>query len=445
MRRKIVGALVALLGACLASTAMAQQTWVGGSPAQGRVLVDANGDTWVGIWIDAPARVTQPRARAPMAISLVVDTSGSMAGDKIQNARMAAASLLESLRDGDIVSIYGFSSGVSEIAAPTVLSPATRGSLMQRISLLQAAGGTNMWDGMQVGVSRMSQAPATHPLRRIFLISDGHANIGPSDPASLGNLAAGATEYGTQITAIGVGYDYDQSTLGALAVRSSGRLYHLGQSHQMAAILEQELNMMSNSVALNAYIEVVPAPGVLILEGATTGAVIEGGRLRYPLGALHASQRREILFRARVPTSMVGSRQLATARLVYETPSEREQRVQTAPITYEVTRDRAASAESAAPRVVAMVADYEATQAQRQAAVLMQQGQSQQAAVVLERAQRRAEATAAAAPAPARARITERATALGAASSAAGAARTQEEQRARSYEFADEAMSAEGF
>ncbi|MCZ7679112.1 MAG: hypothetical protein M5U28_10315 [Sandaracinaceae bacterium] len=111
MRRKIVGALVALLGACLASTAMAQQTWVGGSPAQGRVLVDANGDTWVGIWIDAPATVHQPRARAPMAISLVVDTSGSMAGDKIQNARMAAASLLESLRDGDIVSIYGFQLG----------------------------------------------------------------------------------------------------------------------------------------------------------------------------------------------------------------------------------------------------------------------------------------------------------------------------------------------
>lgn len=444
MRRKIVGALSALLVACLAPTAMAQQTWVGGSPQQSRIMVDANGDTWVGIWIDAPA-VARPRTRAPMSVSLVVDTSGSMAGDKIQNARVAAQSLLESLSDGDIVSIYAFSSGVTEIAAPTVMSSATRGLLMQRISLLQAAGGTNMWDGMQVGVSRMSQAPATHPLRRIFLISDGHANIGPSDPMSLGNLAAGATEYGTQITAIGVGYDYDQSTLGALAVRSSGRLYHLGESHQMAAILQQELQMLSNSVALNAYIEVVPAPGVVIVEGATTGAVIESGRLRYPLGAVHAGQRREVLFRARIDTSSLGSRQLATARLVYETPSEREQRVQAVPIAYEVTRDRAATERSVAPRVVAMVADHEAAEAQRQAAALMQQGQSQQAAVVLENAQRRVEATAAAAPPPARARLQARASSLGTASSAASSARTESEQRARSYEFADEAMSAEGY
>ncbi len=445
MRRKILGALTALLVGSLVSTAAAQQTWVGGSPQQGRLLVDANGDTWVGIWIDAPAVPVQPRTRAPMAISLVVDTSGSMAGEKIQNARMAAQSLLETLADGDVVSIYAFSSGVTEIAPPTMLSAATRGGLMQRISLLQAAGGTNMWDGMQVGVSRMSQAPATHPIRRIFLISDGHANIGPSDPMSLGNLAAGATEYGTQITAIGVGYDYDQSTLGALAVRSSGRLYHLGQSHQMAAILEQELNMLSNSVALNAYIEVVPAPGVVILEGATTGAVLESGRLRDPLGAVHAGQRREVLFRARVDTSSVGSRQLATARLVYETPSEREQRVQSAPIRYEVTRDRAATERSVAPRVVAMVADHEAAEAQRQASVDLQQGQSQQAAVVLERAQRRVEEQAAAAPPAARARLDARASALSRASGAASSATTAADQRARSYEFADEAMEAEGY
>lgn len=445
--KRILGAHAVLLIGCLASPALAQNvtTWVGGAPAQSRILVDANGDTWVGIWIDAPNTVQQVRARAPMAVSLVIDTSGSMAGDKIQNARMAAASLLETLADGDVVSIYAFSTAVSEIAAPTVLSGATRGGLMQRLDLLVAAGGTNMWDGMQVGISRMSQAPSTHPLRRVFLISDGLANIGPSDPTTLGNLAAGATEYGTQITAIGVGYDYDQTTLGALAVRSSGRLYHLGDSSQMAGILEQELNLMSRSVALNAFLEVAPAPGVTILQGATTGAVIDSGSLRFPLGAVYAGQRREVLFRARVDTSAMGDRPLATARLVYETPSEREQRTQATQIRYEVTRDRSAIERSVMPRVAAMVADHEATEAQRRAAVLMQQGQSQQAAVVLERARVEVQRQAAAAPAPARARMQERAGALGTASTAARAAQTPTEMRARSYELADDAMSAEGY
>jgi Ca-activated chloride channel family protein len=445
--RWILGALSALLVGSLFSdgSAAAQETWVGGSPYQAQIRVDANGDTWVGIWVDAPAIAPQVRARAPMAVSLVIDTSGSMAGDKIDNARMAVSSLLETLGDGDIVSIYGFSNGVMEIAPPTVLSQASRAPLMQSVSRIVAAGGTNMWDGMQVGIARMAQAPASHAVRRIFLISDGHANIGPSDPVSLGNLAAGSTENGTQITAIGVGYDYDQTTLAALAVRSSGRVYHLGQSHQMAGILEQELDMLSRSVAVNAFIEVHPAPGVTILEGATSGAVIENGRLRFPLGAVAAGQQREILFRARVNTARLGARQLATARLVYETPDERARREQSVHLAYEVTRDQAAPARTVAPRVAAMVADHEAVAAQRQAAALMQQGQAREAAVVLRRAEASVQQQAQAAPPAARARMQERAGSLGRASSAAGAARSAPEMRQRSYDFADEAMSAEGY
>ena len=442
--RWILGALSALLMGTLfsAGTAAAQETWVGGSPYQAQIRVDANGDTWVGIWVDAPAVAPQVRARAPMAVSLVIDTSGSMAGEKIDNARMAVSSLLETLGDGDIVSIYGFSNGVMEIAPPTVLSQASRAPLMQAVSRIVAAGGTNMWDGMQVGIARMAQAPATHAVRRIFLISDGHANIGPSDPVSLGNLAAGSTENGTQITAIGVGYDYDQTTLAALAVRSSGRVYHLGQSHQMASILEQELDMLSRSVAVNAFIEVQPAPGVTLLEGATSGAVIDNGRLRFPLGSVAAGQQREILFRARVNTARLGARQLATARLVYETPDERARREQSVQLAYEVTRDEA---RAVAPRVAAMVADHEAVAAQRRAAALMQQGQAQQAAVVLRQAEASVQQQAQAAPPAARARMQERAGSLGRASSAAGAATSAPEMRQRSYDFADEAMSAEGY
>jgi uncharacterized protein (DUF58 family) len=56
-----------------------------------------------------------------MAVSLVVDTSGSMSGEKIENARLAASSLIETLSDGDLVSIYAFANGVAEVAPPTTV------------------------------------------------------------------------------------------------------------------------------------------------------------------------------------------------------------------------------------------------------------------------------------------------------------------------------------
>ena len=66
---------------------------------------------------------------------------------------------------------------------------------------------------------------------------------------SLGVLAANGTENGTQISAIGVGLDYDERTLAALAVQSSGRLYHLEQPEQMAIILAQDVHLLDQTIA----------------------------------------------------------------------------------------------------------------------------------------------------------------------------------------------------
>jgi Ca-activated chloride channel homolog len=426
---------------CIAGLASAQQ-WIGGAPYQARLLIDASGDTYVGVWVDAPAATVN--ARAPMAVSLVLDTSGSMAGAKIDNARMAASSLLETLHDGDIVSLYAFSDAITELTPPTVLSPASRALLMQRVGMIVPQGGTNMYDAMQVAVNRISQAPSTHPLRRIFLISDGRANVGPSDPESLGNLAARATEWGTQVTAIGVGVDYDQVTLSSMAVRSSGRVYHMSDSYQMATILEQELRLLGQSVALNAFIEVTPAPGVTILEGLTMGSEVRDGRLRLPLGALYAGQRRELLFRVHVDTSRVGSAPLATARLVYATPQGPGEEAQITELRYEITRNRNAVEPSMAPRVVAMVADREAVVAQQQASALLAQGNNVRAAVVLREAEHRIEVVAEAAPPAARVRLQARAQQLGTQSTSSGAAMSPPAQRQLQYDFNEDAMTVEG-
>ncbi len=419
--------------------------WIGGSPVRTRVVVGADGETYVGVWIDAPDAPGR-QERPPMALSLVVDTSGSMSGDKIQNARIAASSLLESLQDGDIVSIYSFDNGVREIAAPTTVSTNTRGTLMQSVQYLHAGGGTNMYGGVQVGVNRLASTPATHTVRRLVLISDGHANIGPSDPYSLGNLAGNATEYGVQVTGIGVGLDYDENTLGALAVRSSGRLYHLEQPHQMAQILQQEVQLLASTVATDAIIEINPGPGVTILEGVTTGAEISDGRLRVPLGSVYAGQQREILFRARVTASRTGNRNLATARFVYRTPDDdHERRTQEVAIGYEVTRDQVAAQGSAQPRVQAMVANYRAAEAQRQAAVALNAGNRAEAERQFEFAEDALVEGAMAAPAAQREVMQQRLDRVRSNRGRARRATTPAAARGAALESYDAAMEAEGY
>ncbi len=444
--RVLFGALLALVVLSVSTSVMAQPVtpWVGGAPLRTRVVLEGSGEAWVGVWVDAPV-TPGTRVHVPMAVSLVVDTSGSMAGEKIRNAQMAASGLLESLADGDIVSIYGFSNGVTEVAAPTVIDASSRGALMQRVGMLAAGGGTNIEGGMRAGVARMAQAPATHPIRRVFLISDGRANIGLMDPQGLGDLAASATEWGTQVTAIGVGYDYDPATLSAMAVRSAGRLHHLARADQMGPILEQELSWMSRSVALNARLEVRPAAGVTIVAGATTGAVLERGVLRFPLGALIAGQRREVLFRVRVEGSL-GRRSLASAQLVFDSPDDRSARTQSVELSFEVGRAGSESPET--PRVAAMLAQHQASEAERQAAQMMADGRRDEAIAALETARTRLhgarqeynfddEVVSGA--------LSTREAELDAEVSRSRASTAPSEMRERSYELQAAPMSAEGY
>jgi len=403
------GPTVHVLGAGANVVEAAGASWLSAAPVQSELVVGADGQTYLGIWIQAP-QVVGIVQRAPLAIDLVVDVSGSMSGAKIANARIAASSLLESLTDGDIVGIHAFSNDVYEVAAPTVVSSATRSMLIQRVNSLGPMGGTNMYDGLRVGESRLGQTPASHRTRRLIIISDGIANIGPSSPAQLGELAANGTENGIQVSAIGVGLDYDEHTLGALAMRSAGRLYHLQEPSQMASILREELGHLQQTVATDAIIEIEPAPGVILEDVEAADERRENGRLQVRLGSLFAGQRRELLVRARVPTATVGQHPFAAARLVFRDPSARNaERSHAVALQYGVTTDARVASRSTNAVVNSQLARYQAAQAQLRAVESLERGDTATAQRELTRAEGNLAVAAQAAPAAERVRLEQQA------------------------------------
>jgi Ca-activated chloride channel family protein len=180
-----------------------------GSPGEAYLVLDL-----------AAAAVQGQAVRPSMGVALVIDRSGSMAGDKIVNARAAAASFLQSLADGDVVSVYQYDDVVEQVAAPTVVDANSRAYLTAVVQGIQPRGSTNLHGGLVAGIESLSSALAERPVRRVILISDGLANVGPSSPMELGNTAAVGASRGISVTTIGVGLDYDESVMGTVAVRS---------------------------------------------------------------------------------------------------------------------------------------------------------------------------------------------------------------------------------
>jgi Ca-activated chloride channel homolog len=443
-----IARLLALFGLFLfPSTGLANSPLVlGGSTEARHVVIGTDGETHVGVWVEAPV-IEEIVVRAPISLSLVIDVSGSMSGSKIQYARMAASSLIESLADGDRVSLVTFNDQVQVLRPAVELSPRSRIELHQLIQSIYAMGGTNLYGGLATGIQYAAAAPGSHPVRRVVLVSDGQGNVGPSDPYSLGNLSSQGSEQRVQVSAIGVGMDYDEHALSAIAVRSAGRFYHLGNPGMLPTILENEIGLLAHTVATDVILEIVPAPGVIIIEGLTPGARLEGGKILMPMGSLHSGQRREVLFRARVQDGTPGEKKLASARLRYGKPGGGSANVNRE-IAAEVTRDRQVAASSRKDaRVAALVAEHRASEAELRAAEALAAGNQAAAVAALAQAEQDVARAAAAAPASSatRKRLESKATKLRGTTQSAQGASTPAARRAVSLEARDSAMDGYGY
>ena len=353
----------------------AKGPWIGAG-GESEALLAAGGESFLGVWVDVPTGA-HAKSRAPVDLELVVDTSGSMEGAKIQAARASARTLIQRLADGDIVSIDTFSDSAKTLVPPTVIDARSRAKLLSAVAELGTGGSTNMFEGLGLAEAHIAQAPETHAVRRIVMISDGQANVGPSSPEALGSLAERALRVGAQVTSLGVGLDYDEHTLDAIAERTSGRLFHVGDPREMTATLEHEVDLLGQTAANQAAIEVVPAAGVQIL--GVEGARMEwagDGAVRIPLGALFAGQHKEALLRVRLGSAAVGSqRALASVRLKFHDPSEGGlERVQEVLARADTTNDPTLVSSRANAKTHALMAIMEASQAELRAAQDMSSG-----------------------------------------------------------------------
>ena len=369
------------------ATVIADKPWLNAAGGSEFVRVDG-ADQFVGVWVEVPEGIE--RAHVPMALTLTIDTSGSMGGQKMVQARNAARALVQQMHQGDIVTIHTFSDGADELVRPTVLDHRSRELIINTLSELSADGATNMFEALNLAIGRARHAPSTHPVKRVVMISDGRATAGPTSTHTLANIAERGTQFGVQVTSLGVGLDYDEDTLNALAVRSSGRLYHLSDPTEMSSIVKSELDLLQSTMATNAVVEVVPAPGVQLI-GANGVRSTWGSRrsLNVPLGTMFSGQRREILVRYRLITSEVeGTKPIVSARLHFHDVTDGNvPRVQEVVVRGKLTNDKSLVDRHANATVQEIIALNEASVIASQARAEVTSGNFDAADVRLARAE----------------------------------------------------------
>ena len=253
-------------------------------------------------------------SRPPINLALVVDTSGSMEGEPIEDAREASLAILDMLAEGDRLSVIAFHS-TTDVLLPSTEIDDNLDELREEIAAMESRGTTDMAGGIQAGLQEIMANFQPDGINRMVLLGDGV----PNDASGIGAMAQAAGERGIAITALGLGIDYDESLMGQIAQGSGGRFHYVEESEQVASVFRDEILRMQRVVGRNAVVTLQPGPGVRIdnVVGQNVGAT--EGAVRIVLGDLTEGEARDVIVRATVQGRRDGaSVELMDVHLTFE-------------------------------------------------------------------------------------------------------------------------------
>jgi Ca-activated chloride channel homolog len=207
-----------------------------GYPIEGGAL-----DMLVDVAVDFPAVEID---RKPLNVALVIDRSGSMSGEPLESAKAAARHVVTMLMPGDWVSVVAYDDSVL-VPVRCVRVGEDRRKIVAAIARIQVGGSTALHAGWVEGVSQVLSCPAADTVARVVLLSDGCANTGIRDAASIALDVSAATGQGVTTTALGLGRHYDEALMRAVADAGHGNFEFIEDPSQVVTIFERELAGLS--------------------------------------------------------------------------------------------------------------------------------------------------------------------------------------------------------
>lgn len=276
------------------------------SPAYTVLKSGEKQNAWVRVGITGFELKTDQQ-RPPINVVIVLDKSGSMKGEKIDNARKAAIDAIQRLRADDIVSIVTYDTTVNVLVPATKLTD--KSVFQQAIERVQAGGGTALFAGVSKGAAEIRKFIDQERVNRIILLSDGLANEGPSSPSELGALGASLMKESISVSTLGLGLDYNEDLMAQLAARSGGNHQFIERATELADVFNREFDEVTSVVAKNVSIRIQIPNGIRPVRVLGNTSEISGQQIHINLNDLYSGQNRHVVMELELPAGEHGQKQ----------------------------------------------------------------------------------------------------------------------------------------
>lgn len=316
---------------------------------------------------------------APLAMAILLDTSGSMSGIKIEEGKRSVATLIAQMEEDDQVAVIRYADSPASLQ-PLARVGDVRGATLQRLRFLDASGGTNIPPALEAGLLQLDQhtnRTDENRVKRLVLVSDGLDSNRPLAES----IARGSMDDGVTVSTLGIGLDFDESYMSGVARAGRGNFSFVENPVALARFLNRELHEATQTTIERATARLhVPRQFRLLRVVGAQERKLDDGSVELTLGALFGGDERRITLELEADGA-AGESLAIDAQLRWTEVGGKQHRADLKPLSLVATNDPhrvAASRDSVvfadATSVLASVRQLEAASAYQRGEVEVAEG-----------------------------------------------------------------------
>ena len=180
-------------------------------------------------------------------LAIVIDRSGSMSGQPLDEAKRSAIMMVEQMHSSDRVAIVTYDN-TAELVVPSTLC-SERQSIIECIRNIQSGGVTALHAGWLMGAEEVARHKTPTSLNRVLLLSDGNANRGLVDQLEIKSQCAQLADAGVTTSTYGLGHDFNEQLMVEMSTSGLGQGYYGETAEDLADPFKEEFELLLNTVA----------------------------------------------------------------------------------------------------------------------------------------------------------------------------------------------------
>jgi len=217
------------------------------------------------VGLDFDSNIDADKLKAePISVIAVVDRSGSMSGEPIENVKHALRAVLSQLGEDDRMGIVIYGDD-TVVHLPVSDVDGHRREIDHAISSIEIDGSTYMEAGLRLGYeTAFRELDKSNGKTRLMLFTDEQPNVGDTTAEGFMVQARAGAERGVGLTTIGVGVQYDGDLAAEISSTRGGNLFFIDTEKDARALFARDFRNMTSEVASDIVIAMTPPEGYAI-------------------------------------------------------------------------------------------------------------------------------------------------------------------------------------